>query len=467
MTTLYQMKSQAQLRAALAAGDEQLVHDIRYELAWRQDKARRKAKISLGDLDEAALVEQAMDPLVIDQLIAGIDNYTGSRMGLVPREEVQEALGRHIGFAAGNFLELMEADRGSWSTDDGVLKFEVGHGTGPSVHPVSELRTVVLSDQMLWVPSEMVLRILNEIGPSDADWKHAGGGEYVSDWVGTGEFVQLDFNRDRIQEWVVDQRQTYLATMVDADPDHAIAEMMKHIGASFPELARKIRRAQLPKEILTSYAVAFFADPEHGLRVLNEATGEWGYEGTRAQTLLEIDKATLRKLGITQGKWWDGAPWKLLDLPADELAYEGTLMRHCVGRFDMPYRKRVSDGIDYIFSLRSQFNRPVLTFEVVRHEWDTGGGYQFALAGLRRALAIRQIKGKLNRRAAENEDEAKVLIYIFSTLGVDPKKVKPFVGHGWLLSDWRDPNPRRRAHEIESAKDRLLAFNPARPRRRR
>ena len=129
-----------------------------------------------------------------------------------------------------------------------------------------------------------------------------------------------------------------------------------------PDIHKKLKKAKPPKDVMLSYATAYMADPEdEGIEVLREAVGMFGYEGTRGNTMLELGKDTLRELGITQGRWWDGAPWKLVNLPPEELAYEGTLQRHCVGRYDMGYRQAVERGDIQIWSLRS-----ALTFRCSR-----------------------------------------------------------------------------------------------------
>jgi hypothetical protein len=140
----------------------------------------------------------------------------------------------------------------------------------------------------------------------------------------------------------------------------------------------------------------------------------------------------LQALGITSGRWWDGAPWRLVNLPIEELAYEGTLMRHCVGRFDMGYRDAVERGLTQIWSLRSQFNRPVLTFEIDVHDMRSA-------QPVIRAGAIQQLKGKLNRQAGQDADEARVLFWIFAKLGVDPAGVEDFVGESFFAGEGFEP----------------------------
>jgi hypothetical protein len=201
-------------------------------------------------------------------------------------------------------------------------------------------------------------------------------------------------------------------------------------------------KAKFPSSALKSYAAAFFEmldndeyEDEDRVQFIREALGMWGYEGSDAEVVLEIDRDKLEELGVTRGKWLDNAPWRLVSLPPVELAYEGTMLRHCVGRFDMGYRERVERGDIWIWSLRDKYARPRLTWEVDTYLWASADAWQQSLdlARNRRGGAIRQLKGFANRHAGLGNDEQKVLEYIFDELDVDPRSVHDY--------EKRDKNP--------------------------
>lgn len=278
-------------------------------------------------------------------------------------------------------------------------------------------------------------QILEELRGKTGDhwrWEELDDGEYLG--VITDSMYYLYATRD-MEEGATDFRREWLSDMVEDDPAQAVNLMMQTIKKDQPDLHRSIKKAKMPASVMRSYAVAYFDNQEDGLELLTEAMGRFGYEGSRGEELERITRNDLRSLGITSGKWWDGAPWTLLNLPPNELAYEGVLMRHCVGRHDMGYREAVEDEETYIWSLRSAFNKPVVTFEVDREAWDFTGRRPELLKG-ERGAAIIQMKKKLNRKPPESAQERAVLEFLLEQLDVDPASV----------DDWqpRARNPRRR-----------------------
>ena len=198
-----------------------------------------------------------------------------------------------------------------------------------------------------------------------------------------------------------------------------VDHFLRSLDLRDPELAARIRKAELPADALAAYAVAYHG--AEGVRILKEAVGDFGYEGSRGETILEVGHEDLRAMGITSGRWWDGAPWRLVNLPVQELAYEGTRQRHCVGRFDMGYREAVERGEREVWSLRSVFDSPVLTFDVDASEWNA------ATTPVHAGIAIEHVGGKLNRDAGADPEEAKVLYFVCAALEVDPEFVGDFV----------------------------------------
>lgn len=342
-----------------------------------------------------------------------------------------------------------------------VQSFETELFVEPTFHPLSA------------APTELLLEMLGEMGPEGAQWVASDSGRGIrSGVVLSGDQVRIVPAPHAFRELALDIRSEYFSEVADkAEPEFLRDLLLKTLKREDPKLAKKIKKAKLPDDVMADYAVAYFTDPEEGLEILNEAMGSWGYEGTRGEVLLRVDRAALLAMGITEGKWWDGAPWKLVDLPPQELAYEGTLMRHCVGRHSMGYQDSVEQGDIYVWSLRSKFNKPILTFEVNAPRWED---YLTRYADdaeptstANRGAAITQLKGKLNRVSGEDPQEARVLHWIFAKLGVDPRYVSDF--HSGLAPD--DPrswgaNPGRnfdrpceaQVGRVEATKDSLLRW---------
>lgn len=435
---LFEVESKEQMRQALAAKDPELERDLQRAVSdlIMQGQSTNEWEV----MEPSELVQRAEHYGIME-----IPSYFGGDddlLATLPQDFVRRRLMVHVELAANQAV-------GASSRPDQFLAFATRRGHGLDLGPVYyELRVSPVAP-LSWLPEKKLLELLNRDLPGD--WQRLDIGSernvYTSGWVEGYDHWLLEVAPYRGAEWANDLRQDYMHEQVEHGPENAIATMMQVLGELDPKLAKKIKKAKLPKEVLADYAVVLLTeDQDEGLRILNEAVGRFGYEGSRGKLLLTVDRDTLRKLGITQGRWWDGAPWKLIQLPPAELSYEGTMMRHCVGRYGMGYRQAVERGDAWIWSLRSQFDKPVLTFEVDAHEWVGAGGpalgqewagpaFPRDVAALR-GRAIEQIKGKVNRLAGRDPDEARVLLWIFSQLGVDPAYVRDYVG-----PDVREHNP--------------------------
>lgn len=466
MSWLDEMESEAQLRAVLKSGDKDLERDIRKAIEEKIDNDRAHGTAEWEMMEPDELVDAVMcDGDNLGSLVGALD--ADDALIDVPRERVSQAVRDEVVLAAEEALSRVNQGRGG----SRLMSFETGQGGGVTVRPVYEELIVSFDDAPLsWLTEEDRLRFLKEADYHDSDWEAISDDDYSSGWVETGDSWRIVPKHGNTYEFALDIRQDYFSEMADADPDEAIKAFLTIIDRLYPKLAKQLRKAKLPKDVLADYSVLYFTEPEDGLENLQEAMGRFGYEGSRGEVILEVDRDVLRGLGITQGRWWDGAPWRLLNLPAEELAYEGTVMRHCVGRRSMGYRDAVLDGEIWIWSLRSDFGKPILTFEVDRPRWT-----QFPTSPLR-GQAIRQLKGRCDRPSGNTADEARVLYWIFARLGVVPNRVSDFIGDRYLEPDDRPAsNPARSfrrswqpsADQHEATKDKLLAFNPPRLDRRR
>ncbi len=416
---LDEVETKEEMVAALKRGDADLEREIQRAVSQKVLGAEVTAEWELG-MEQEELTMMIED---VESLRYCLGTYAATELEGLPAATIEGALQHEVNLAA-------EATSGDAHQARNLFSFVSGQGPGPTLRPVHHELHLSMDAPLSWVPEKKMLEVLLAEGPRDADWTapEAEGDSYMSGWYESGDYWRLEPNCDLAQEWAYDVRQEYLSEMVDADPAEAIAAFMGVLTTIHPTLAKKVKKAKLPKDLLADYAVAYFSDPERGMEIIAEAMGEWGYQGSRGNIMLELDRAALQALGIREGKWWDGAPWQLVDLPAAELAYEGTLMRHCVGRFDFGYRSAVEAGTTRIWSLRSRHNKPVLTFEVDAERWRNAGEWPAERGG-----AIEQLKGKLNRAPGEHDlQERAVLHWIFARLDIDPAHVPDL---GWRLDN--------------------------------
>jgi len=276
------------------------------------------------------------------------------------------------------------------------------------------------------------------------DLTEEGDAFWTSDWEDDDEYTagriyMVMPTGSEILEAFRDWRFESLERAAEQDPDTVIAFFLREIEDHDPALADTFIKQKLPQSALLSYALSYLEmedgsyEVEDKLRFIREAVGEFGYRGSKADVILELDRETFREHlpQIRKGKWIDRAPWRLVNLPPEELAYEGTMLRHCVGRFDMGYRERVENGEIQIWSLRDAKGRPRLTWEVslVDGEFPFSDidPYQFqTYMADERGSSITQLKGFSNRYAGEGSDEQAVLRYIFDVLRISPRYVDDF-----------------------------------------
>lgn len=449
---LDEAKTPEQLRKAYAAGDRELRRDI--EKALSDAIYRAFQYVDYEDREwlvthDSLLGERGtLDLDELERLLAaeGTDvDGLGPQLQSLGSEATQEYLKDEVITAVDNF----HSDR-SFEHSRDLLRIGYHHhggcpGNGMVIgHQYFNLH-LTLDEPLVWLKSSDITRELAEAShfsqDDDAGWDALGEGSFGSGWIkDEDQTICLVLNRNATQEWITDKYREWLSDFVDADESIAIAELWRQVKLADPKLYKKMKKAKLPDEVLASYAVAFFENPDEGIVILREAMGSFGYEGTRGDLLLELDRPALQAMGITEGRWWDGAPWKLMNLPPAELAYEGTLQRHCVGRHDMGYREAVMSGETQVWSLRNRFHKPVLTWEIDTTAWEDSslGG---ASSPMYRARAVAQLKGKLNRTAGKDLEESRVLYWIFAKLGIDPNFVRdfePFV-HAW--PDTLEDNP--------------------------
>jgi len=473
---LYEVDTEDEMIAALKAGDQELLSDLEKEVERAVYGAWSHATYDTEDLDD-------------EQLFAQIDSGTGATWGDI-LEALIEKSPVDVDYVAERVPEerLYEAIRDELAgiTDHGATPHgglfvladdREGYGH-TELKPIYADLYVNFTDQLAWVPEETMAKLLDRA--LTADWEDLGDNSWSSGWVETPESLWLVVTSgDRAYEFLLDQHRAWLDHLLENHREQANKMFLGEIRAVDPTLHKKFKKAKLPSDVLGSYALVWFEageDPDEraeALIVLREAMGIFGYEGSRAEVIVEIDRDTLRSLGITEGKWWDPAPWRLVNLPPEELSYEGTIQRHCVGRHDMGYREAVERGETQIWSLRSAFNKPVLTWEIDLNRWrradpeDARYDPRVTDLAAERGLAVAQLKGFRNRISATTPQEALVLGWLFRHLGIDPRYVRDVSPNFGLILRGPQPGPQDNPggfdapwlpYDVRAAKARCLKY---------
>jgi hypothetical protein len=462
---LKDIESQEQMLRQLKSGDDELADDIRRELTKEWNRVEWYESQALEEI-----VEQYLDEIVDLVLQYG----EGLRYSAALEDVVRSELREHI---VGDPKDRRRGLRSDWYSFGGSSR-DVGDRPNKDYISVEVMyfTHIKLEGELAWVPGQHVMEVLNDVGW--AEWELEGPPDDDGSvlYLGTStspEHLWVGFDVDYLQEAITDIAIRTVSELLEKDKKAGLERFLQVLQEDDKELAARVKKAKFPQDVLIDLATAYFADDD-GVQVLREAVGMFGYEGTRGKLITEVTAVDLQELGVERGgKWMQGAPWKLLNLPPQELAYEGTLMRHCVGQYKMGYRQAVEDGKTEIWSLRSRYNIPILTFEVDAERWMESweaeaaareakeaareAAYEAEDEAERKALwaavddagkdfakdrgeAIAQVRGKLNRYGgsadgggsnlaySEQElvDETKVLQLIFERLSVDASKVWEF-----------------------------------------
>ena len=428
--------SKAQVQQALDAGDEELREDILAKLDdamhwWDQRGINEEVH---QDDEEVDFREIAVNDHFVDEVIS--QSPRGYDLVNVPKDEVATSLrwaATHPVFRRG------ARHWGPFSIDDsGGGGFSYRLSRQLSAHfPEDEL-----PENAEYIPPEMAHRFWDSLD-GNFEWQERDSVE--ENW-GTGDDASIYITADSedFDEWCHDQVAEFVQAQIKAAPQVAIDVFMKGVEHENISLGAKLRAADLPEEELLDFAHRWFGsddDREEILLTLKDhfATLETGHAEPR-EIIGEWTQADLREMGITKGRLYEEAPWKLIKLHPGDLRLEGTLMRHCVGDGGMGYTKALKDGEIEIWSLRSRANKPRFTLEV------DGAFYVDEAEARRRAgddlimpawrgVAIKQLKGKANRtpghadaRATEIKfpDEVIFWDHALREFDVDPQAVDDF-----------------------------------------
>ena len=413
---------------ALESNDEEFLLELEDELAYPVDRAKSFAVDEFWAPEELpAEWSQTVGELVTE----------GWDIGPMVRAafDVNQAMAEAI-------YAVLTGARGGTGVDFSFPDTEGAVRLIPQVHPEVPFKTDVVAP-VAFLGEEFLTKRFTEAGVRNLKKRKKRGGGFTftgtiaitpEDQLEEAAYIKLDV--PLVRESLVDRMRQRVNERVQNDPEFAISELMRILDEQAPDLAEKVRKQRLPSDVLQAYAVALFSDPTRGIQVLREAMGEFGYVGSRATTVIELGRDELLELGLHRdSKFLARAPLRVQELPEQELAYEGTLQRHCVGRFDMPYRGRVNAGTHSIWSLRSQHGIPLLTMEIDRRAWDR------ATTPEQRGSAVMQMKLKMNEHPPRTPEEDLVLRHMMYRLGIEPRSVGDY-----LKKPRQAQNPVRGAH---------------------
>jgi len=429
---LNEIKNKAQMRRQLKSGDEELLEDIREEIEISIFYKRVLPMNVRWAAQEFVLSHIRELTGTILTSCGGIKfhpNMADYALGFVMRHLAMDALNSEVNLP-NSFFDFVVGTRLPSDVCGFVIQTVVDAWKWTKVPSSLEL-----------IPEQTLRAFVEE---AQSDWMLTRRDADSELWLERRdrgpESLWLVWRHSELQEAVKDFITGRVSEAIEAEPKVWIAQFFADLETQDRELAARMKKARLSSDALISFATGYFTEG-HGTETMREAVGMLGYEGSRGEVITEITADDLRALGVDKGgKWMSGAPWRLINLPPNELAYEGTLQRHCVGSQDTGYRYAVEDGHTQIWSLRSQHNAPVLTFEVDAKEWERSQKRRVRQAPKVRGSAIRQLRGKLNRlggstRGASADvvypeqelvDETKVLRLIFERLQVDPASVAEF-----------------------------------------
>jgi hypothetical protein len=423
---LYDITSAQELNDALRRGDEELMRDIDAAVDAAVLQARDNTIREFYAAEE--LPTNWIEPIT-EVVLGGWGNAAFAARMVNINDVIRDNL---YSYLTGQVRAIMGFEHASGPGEDVVVLI-------PPIPDVQELE-IVIYEPLAWLGRPQLTDMIVDRGVEDLRSRGAQSGSELR-WTGTyvpaeGDEMEqaayVKMNITKLREAVMDAVGVDIEEAMERDPTLAIEEFYRQLQERDPELYRKIKKEKLPTDVLISFAKQLFQDPTYGLQILREATGDWGYEGSKAELLLEVSKDDLRALGFDEARkgsrYIQQAPWALVSLPPPELAFEGTWLRHCVGNPSFGYRDKVANSEMMIWSLRRRavgdsgrvFYLPYSTWEVDAGEWENARSPQA------RGRAIKQLKHKTNILGPTTEEEDQFYRLIFDRLDIDPASVRDY-----------------------------------------
>lgn len=430
--------SKEQVAAALEAGDDELREDI--EEILNEVKRRWDRSPGYDDfyepIDMKDVVESdAFVDLVIHKSPAQYD------LAQIPREEVESALRYAASHETRGFRYGQKTQYGPFYLDDrggDYFSYELEVG-GNYTFPGKWF-----PKNAEFIPSNLAKEFWESLG-DEFSWGYTAYVDRNEDNYGTGPgtsaYVEAD--EEKFNEWCRDLISSYISHNVRKQPEKAKEIFFNGLAAEDKALAEKLKNAKLPEEEILDFATSWFEDESSKEEVLETIRDYFDAlesgTGEANEVIAEFSKEDIAAMGIRKGTLFENAPWKLIKLRPSDLRLEGTLMGHCVGSKGMGYIRAVKDGEIEIWSLRSRDNKPRFTLEVDTDFYsadDGGPTMQTLTPAFYRARAIKQLKGKGNRRAGYADvrqsggikfpDEVIFWAHALQQLDVDPDHVEDF-----------------------------------------
>lgn len=250
----------------------------------------------------------------------------------------------------------------------------------------------------------------------------------------TGSFFVYDtekvpINESYAKEVKLDIYREYIELNFEANKEQILSGLYKDIeyqlGVNGKDIVSALKKSdddKLKKELAISY---YSSDDESVLSAVVQTLGDLfkTIEGKNSkiepELMITFPKEVIKLWGITNGRFYENAPWNLYRLGPQHLYLEGKIMKHCVGTYS-EYAESIIKNQAEIWSLRSREGNPQFTFEI--------DGVWKDMSGEEREKSIKQIKGKGNRlpglasKHTEQitlEDEVVFLFCMFRDMGVD------------------------------------------------
>lgn len=418
---LEEATSLAEVKQALADGDEELQEDITDKLnesIRRIERNPNSYEDDIGDWQEYGLY--------------GVIEDVKKEMPPEAAPFVEKAFRS----SKGDF-QISE-----FSRDGGE---EVGNFTSSSSIYVSESD---LPTNWGYIPNSFAPPFWEELqnhfasSGDGSDWSE-GESEFGSNTLMGLEGTRYDiYYRGDFDEFKRDILRDYINSIARSKPREVIDLFLEKVDLTLSQ--NKVVQEELAQkkynegflETLLDFAVQWFAGDESDADETLEDFQGWlddlaEPESTEREELATVARADLLAMGLPKkGVFWENAPWRLVKLQTGDLRREGRTMRHCVGDKSTGYIQAVKNGEIEIWSLRDKSNKPHFTLEVAP-DFYTGPDSKH------RAAAIKQLKGATNRTpgfdtphsdliSPSKRDEVVVWKWLMRKLDVSPEQVQDF-----------------------------------------
>lgn len=422
------------LYAAAAAGKVTVHEALEEDIENHLYEIKRKANSSNYWEAVERAVEWWEDDYVIEQIVNSIvDEYGHLNLKKEIKKAVEEnLLGHKAPSRHGRVL-------GGWS----IFDIEDRRTSGLRVATVdneSELYIRIDDEDDLKIPTARVLATLESA--LSGEWTDLEGDGSAWSLIESNDDSYVAVNRDKLREFVHDIVSKHYSDLFDKNPKAGKEAFLQQLNDLDPALtARLLKHAkEVPDEEWGNFAQALWGSGDEAEDAMDnalEAVREYlnfleapPIEETDPQRLvgtIDFPLPDYARGRLDQAKEEDRPPWRVIRLSPGELSVEGTRLRHCVGKKENGYVRALAQGEIEIWSVRTPTGKPIFTMEVDASINDPRGQ-----TPAYRSLAIKQVKGAVNRRPGfdggsaglNRPQEVDRLTTFFHAIGVDPWGVR-------------------------------------------